>query len=80
MNNFSDLYEPYTAADAKEDAYWEALEAFWYETRPAHIDKDWEELNWYEADNLRMQYSKHLEEEEAETNPCRYYMIEGRSR
>lgn len=79
MNSFiyDDLYEAYTPADAKEEAYWEALEAHWYKMRPAHITKDWEELNWYEQDNIKRSYE---EEQERINFPNRYYGVEPRCR
>lgn len=55
----------------KEDAYWRALEAFWYQVRK--IEKDWEQLNWYEVDNLKMEYEA---EKERTLFPMRFYGVD----
>lgn len=75
--SYDDLYEEFTPADAKEELYWQSLEAFWYQVRK--IEKDWEELNWFEVDNVKMQFAEYKEAEEAHYNPTDYYMLEGRS-
>jgi len=53
MNNYNYNYEDFfdvekiantleeAREDTKEKAYWESLEAFWYKSRPAHVEKDW---------------------------------------
>jgi len=52
---------------ADRDDYYDALEAFWYKHRT--IEKDWEELNWYEVDQVKRDYAKHKQDMEQWSDP-----------
>ena len=50
------------------DEYCAQLKIFWERNKP--INKDWEDLNWYEQDQVKRDYEM---EEERLNNPERFY-------
>ena len=49
-----DLDEESAIADSHDDAYWKALEFYYYQNRDS--DKDWEQLNSKEIEQVQMDY------------------------
>ena len=65
-------------ADAMSDALWERLQEFYYKSPMYNLlEKDWEELSYWETEQLKRDYQKDLEESEAITDPERFYCTGG---
>lgn len=77
MEILTDYNDEYTLDDALWDTYYEQLEYYWYDCRPKHIEKDFEELSYHEVEQLKRDYKTYLEQDEANYNPERFYMTGG---
>jgi hypothetical protein len=76
---FNDLMEDEiddAILNVKQDAYWDALELFWQHVGKfqTSMEKDWEELGFWEVEEAKRDYEMHMERE---LNPESFYGTSG---